>query len=60
MKARIILGITEQVGEYEYERHYDWVDVEVLPPYNRYPSYRRCDIIGGKWLEDEPETQKGK
>ena len=33
MKARLVLAVTEQVGEYEYERHYKSIDVEVLPPY---------------------------
>ena len=52
VKARIILGITEQVSETGYERHYNYADaeVEILDE-----SYKKCDIIGGVWLTDNPE-----
>lgn len=54
MKARLILAITEQVGECEYERHHDWVDVEVVLPNNK--DYREYDILGGQWLVENKET----
>lgn len=57
MKARLILAITEQVNECEFERHYDWIDVEVLPPKNNDGSYKKCDIVGGKWLEEGKEAR---
>lgn len=52
MKARLTVAITEQVGECEYERHYDWVDVEVLLPKSLNKNYKKCDIIGGQWLKE--------
>lgn len=50
MKARLVLAVTEHAGEYEYERHYKSVDVEVLPPYNE-DELAKCDILGGHWLQ---------
>ena len=29
MKARIILAVTEQVSEYDYERHFKTVEVDI-------------------------------
>ncbi len=49
-KARIILGITEQVTEYGYERHYKYADAEIEIPDE---AYKKCDIIGGVWLNEE-------
>lgn len=48
VKARIILGITEQVTEDGFERHYNYVDSEVEIPDE---AYKKCDIIGGVWLD---------
>ncbi len=53
VKARIILGITEQVTEDGYERHYNYADAEVEIPDE---SYKKCDILGGVWL-DSPQEQ---
>ncbi len=55
MKARLILAITEQVSEYDYERHYKTVDVEVTIPDVDKKLYKQHDIIGGQWLPDENE-----
>jgi len=52
MKARIILAITEQVTENQYERHYATVDAEIISS-KVDETYRRCDIIGGEWLPEE-------
>lgn len=51
MKARLILALTEQVSEDDFERHHrtivvdvpetDVVDEETL---------KKCDIIGGEWI----------
>lgn len=54
MRARLVLAITEQVGEYGYERHYKSVDVEVLPPYCE-DKLIKCDILGGQWIQTEVE-----
>lgn len=56
MKARLILAITDQVSDLELERHYDWVDVEVISPQDK-RKLSGYDIIGGQWL-DEAEGDK--
>ena len=50
MKARIVLAITEQVSEYEYERHFKTVEVDI--PENENFDIKKCDILGGEWEDD--------
>lgn len=45
-KARLILAITEQVSENNFERHYKTVEIEV-PESANLADY---DIIGGEWI----------
>lgn len=45
-KARLILAVTEQVSENNFERHYKTVEIEV-PESANLADY---DIIGGEWI----------
>ena len=47
-KARLILAVTEQVSEDNFERHYKTVEIEV--PENKHMNLSKCDIIGGEWI----------
>lgn len=47
-KARLILAVTEQVSEDNFERHYKTVEIEV--PENEHMNLSKCDIIGGEWI----------
>ena len=47
-KARLILAVTEQVSEDNFERHYKTVEIEV--PENKHMNLSECDIIGGEWI----------
>ncbi len=50
MKARIILAVTEQVSEYDYERHFKTVEVDI--PENERFDIAKSDIVGGEWMND--------
>lgn len=50
-KARLVLGVTEQVAEYQWERHMKTVDVDI--PVSAELNPKCADIIGGHWLENE-------
>ena len=50
-KARLVLGVTEQVAEDQWERHMKTVDVDV--PVSADLNPKCADIIGGHWLENE-------
>ena len=50
MKARIILAVTEQVSEYDYERHLKTVEVDI-PEDERF-DITKSDIIGGEWINN--------
>ncbi len=52
-KARLVLGVTEQVAENQWERHMKTVDVDV--PVSADLNPKCADIIGGHWLENEKE-----
>lgn len=52
-KARLVLGVTEQVAEDQWERHMKTVDVDV--PVSADLNPKCADIIGGHWLENEKE-----
>lgn len=52
-KARLVLGITEQVAEDQWERHMKTVDVDVPISVDLNP--KSADIIGGHWLKSEKE-----
>ena len=54
MKARIILAVTEQVSEYDYERHYKTVEVDI-PESERF-DITKSDIVGGEWMNVESEV----
>ena len=47
-KARLILAVTEQVSEDNFERHYKTVEIEV--PKKEHMNLSKCDIIGGEWI----------
>ena len=47
-KARLILAVTEQVSEDNFERHYKTVEIEV--PEKEHMNLSKCDIIGGEWI----------
>ena len=47
-KARLILAVTEQVSEDNFERHYKTVEIEV--PENEHMNLSKGDIIGGEWI----------
>ena len=50
MKARIILAVTEQVSEYNYERHFKTVEVDI--PENERFDIAKSDIVGGEWMNE--------
>ena len=50
MKARIILAVTEQVSEYDYERHFKTVEVDIQE--NERFDIAKSDIVGGEWMND--------
>ena len=50
-KARLVLGVTDQVAEDQWERHMKTVDVDV--PISVDLNSKGADIIGGHWLENE-------
>lgn len=52
-KARLVLGVTEQVAENQWERHMKTVDVDVPISVDLNP--KSADIIGGHWLKSEKE-----
>lgn len=47
-KARLILAVTEQVSEDDFERHYKTIEIEV--PGNERIDLSKCDIVGGEWI----------
>ena len=47
-KARLILAVTEQVSEDDFERHYKTVEIEV--PENERIDLSKCNIVGGEWI----------
>lgn len=50
-KARLVLGVTEQVAEDQWERHMKTVDVDI--PVSAELNPKCADIIGGHWLKSE-------
>lgn len=48
-KARLILAVTEQVSEYDYERHMKTVEVDV-PKSDKF-DITKADILGGEWVK---------
>lgn len=50
-KARLVLGVTEQVAEDQWERHMKTVDVDI--PVSTDLNPKCADIIGGHWLKSE-------
>lgn len=53
MKARLILALTEQVSEDDFERHHRTIviDVPESDTINE-ETLKKCDIIGGEWIDE--------
>ena len=59
VKARLILAVTEQVSEWDYERHHKTVVAEVSETDSvDINTLKRSDIIGGERIKTEEKTEE--